>query len=208
MEIHHDRHHAAYVANLNNVAKDQSADRGTGQDRGRARQSERAVTDGIQIHRPQQSRRPRQPHHVLGNHGPERRQAGGRGAGRDRPRSRRHGKIPERVQRRRRTPVRLRLGVRDRHQGRQARDRDPPEPGQPDHGRQARADGQRRLGARLLSQLPEPPRRLSQGVVEHGELEQDRASAMPRRRPARSACERGAGCEKGGLAAALCSSLR
>ena len=57
---------------------------------------------------------------------------------------------------------------------RQARDRDPSEPGLADHGRQTRADGQRCLGARLLSQLPEPPRRLSQGVVEHGELEQDR----------------------------------
>ncbi len=60
------------------------------------------------------------------------------------------------------------------HQGGQARDRDPPEPGQSDHGRQARLDGQRRLGARLLSQLPEPPRRLPEGVVEHGELEKDR----------------------------------
>ena len=35
-------------------------------------------------------------------------------------------------------------------------------------------DGQRRLGARLLSQLPEPLRGLSEGVVEHGELGQDR----------------------------------
>ena len=30
--------------------------------------------------------------------------------------------------------------------------------------------GRRRVGARLLPELPEPPARLSQGVVEHGEL--------------------------------------
>jgi hypothetical protein len=38
----------------------------------------------------------------------------------------------------------------------------------------AMAARQRFLGARLLSHLPEPPCRLSQGVVEHGELEGDR----------------------------------
>src|SRR5712692_9214199 len=55
--------------------------------------------------------------------------------GRDQSRSRRPGEIPDRLRRRGRTPVRFGLGVRDSHKGRQARDRDPPEPGQSDHGR-------------------------------------------------------------------------
>src|SRR6185436_8170205 len=73
---------------------------------------------------------------------------------------------------------------------------------QSDHGRQAGPDGQRRLGARLLPQLPEPPRGLSQGVVEHCELGQDRgALCRGKGRHARRVIA--VSCEKGGLSAAL-----
>ena len=59
------------------------------------------------------------------------------------------------------------------------------QPGHAAHGRAAGADGQRRVGARLLPEIPEPPRGLPEGVVERGELGQGRRSAMPPRRPAR-----------------------
>ena len=48
---------------------------------------------------------------------------------------------------------------------------------QPGHADRARRQGDHRrrcLGARLLPEVPEPPRRLSQGLVEHGELGQGR----------------------------------
>ena len=59
---------------------------------------------------------------------------------------------------------------------------------------QARPARQRRVGARLLSELPEPPRRLSQGVVERGELAEDRRAL--RRRQSRHADALNAACEK------------
>ena len=49
----------------------------------------------------------------------------------------------------------------------------PAEPSQPGHaadGRPPRAVRQRRVGARLLPEIPEPPRRLPGGLVERGEL--------------------------------------
>ena len=138
MEIHHDRHHQAFITNLNNLAKT-NPQLGTSKPIETCSAICNALNDDIKFARPQQSRRPRQPHHVLADHGSERRQARRRGAGRDRQRSRRPGEIPDRFQCRRRPSVRLGLGVRDRRQGRQARDRDPSEPGQSDHGRQARA---------------------------------------------------------------------
>ena len=53
-------------------------------------------------------------------------------------------------------------------------DREHAEPGQPGDGRQAGGDGHRRVGARLLPEVPEPPRRLRGRVVERGQLERDR----------------------------------
>src|SRR5215470_10942388 len=46
------------------------------------------------------------------------------------------------------------------------------DPGPAAARRRARGDRCRRVGARLLPQVSEPPRRLSQGLVEHGELGQ------------------------------------
>ena len=66
-------------------------------------------------------------------------------------------------------PVRLRLGMADREQ-RQSGDHIHREPGQPRDGRQACHPGRGRLGACLLLEVSEPPRRLSGRVVECGEL--------------------------------------
>ena len=94
MEIHHDKHHGAYVANLNTIAKN-NPQLGTA-----------AVTDVLGNLNALNDDIKFAVRNNLGGHanhtmfweimGPERRQAGRRRAGRDRPRSRRHGKIPER----------------------------------------------------------------------------------------------------------------
>ena len=112
MEIHHDRHHAAYVANLNNVAK-------TNAQLGTAKIEDvlgnlNALDDGIKF----------TVRNNLGGHanhtmfweimGPNGGKPEGEVLAAIDQRPRRHGKIPERFQRRRRTPVRLGLGVRDR----------------------------------------------------------------------------------------------
>ena len=66
-------------------------------------------------------------------------------------------------------PFRQRLGVAHRQQ-RQAVDREHGQPGQPDLGRQEADPRHRRLGARVLPEVPEPPPRLHHRVVERGEL--------------------------------------
>ena len=48
------------------------------------------------------------------------------------------------------------------------------QPGQPAIGRPDAAARHRRLGARVLPELPEPPARLPRRLVEHGQLEQGR----------------------------------
>jgi superoxide dismutase len=52
------------------------------------------------------------------------------------------------------------------------------EPGQPAHGRQHAAARRGRLGARVLPQLPKPPPRLHQGLVERGELGRGREELL------------------------------
>ena len=75
-------------------------------------------------------------------------------------------------------PLRLGLGLADRRQGRQARRHLDAQPGQPAHGRPHPAPGPRRLGARLLPQVPEPPARLHRRLVEHGQLGRDRPAVL------------------------------
>ena len=53
---------------------------------------------------------------------------------------------------------------------RQAVDREHGQPGQPDLGRQEADPRHRRVGARLLPEVPEPPPRLHHRLVERGEL--------------------------------------
>ena len=54
--------------------------------------------------------------------------------------------------------------------GEHAHDRELGQPGQPRHGRQEGRHGHRRLGARLLPQVSEPPARLPRRLVERGQL--------------------------------------
>jgi hypothetical protein len=74
----------------------------------------------------------------------------------------------------------LGLGLPHRGPRRQARDRNPPEPGFAADGRQARIVRQRRVGARLLPAISKSPGRLPQGLVEHGELAQGRRTLCRR----------------------------
>ena len=86
MEIHHDKHHKAYVDNV---------EHGPGGHAGleakrRSSSCSRDIDAGARGNPPggpQQRRRPRQPHHVLGDHGPERRRRADR-----RPRRRHQGR--------------------------------------------------------------------------------------------------------------------
>ena len=108
MEIHHDRHHEAYVTNLNNLAK-------TNPQLGTSAVTDilgnlNALNDDIKF----------AVRNNLGGHanhtmfweimGTGRRQARRRGAGRDRQGPRRPGKIPERFQCRGRTRSSARAG--------------------------------------------------------------------------------------------------
>src|SRR5439155_6531519 len=65
--------------------------------------------------------------------------------------------------------VRQRLGMASRREGK-TRSRRPAESRQSVDGRQDSHSWARRLGARLLPQVPEPPARLRRGVVERGKL--------------------------------------
>ena len=82
------------------------------------------------------------------------------------------------LRRSRRQAIRIGLGLAQ-GQGRQTRGDEHPEPGQPAHERARRGRRTRHtpartrcLGARLLPQLPEPPSRLRLRLVERGELGQ------------------------------------
>ena len=65
--------------------------------------------------------------------------------------------------------VRQRLGLAGRRR-RQAGDREHRQPGQPDHGRQDADPRPRRVGARLLPEVPEPPAGLHRRVLERRQL--------------------------------------
>ena len=69
----------------------------------------------------------------------------------------------------RRHALRQRLGVADRDE-RQAQHREQREPGSADHGREEGRARRRRLGARVLPEVSEPPARLPRGLVQHCQL--------------------------------------
>ena len=77
------------------------------------------------------------------------------------------------------TPLRLRLGLagEDRRGHRDLLDR---QPGQPGHGRQVPGDGPRCLGARLLPEVSEPPAGVPRRVVERSQLGGNREALQPR----------------------------
>ncbi len=72
--------------------------------------------------------------------------------------------------------VRQRLGLARRGR-RQAGRREHRQPGQPALDGKTPDPRHRRLGARLLPEVPEPPRRLPRGVVERGQLGRDQQAA-------------------------------
>src|SRR5207244_12156724 len=73
------------------------------------------------------------------------------------------------VEQGRRRAIRQRMGVAAQRRW-QAVDRQHAEPGQPADGREDADPWTRRLGARLLLEVSEPPPRLHRRVVERGEL--------------------------------------
>ena len=128
MRIHHDKHHATYVTNLN-AALEPHADLQKKIGRGAHRQHRRAAR-GDPHPGAQQRRRPRQPHDVLGDDGAGRRQGAGRRAGgRDHQGVRRpgpvQGAVPEGVRR----PVRQRLGLAGGRPERRPHHREHAQPG-------------------------------------------------------------------------------
>ena len=81
----------------------------------------------------------------------------------------------------RRRPVRLGLGLA-RARRRLARGHEHAQPGQPAQRRQDPAARQRRLGARLLPEVPEQAPGLPEGLVEHGRLDGGRPALQRRKR--------------------------
>ena len=95
------------------------------------------------------------------------------------------------VRGRRRRPVRLRLGVARRSTAASLKVTSTANQDTPLDRRPDAAARQRRLGARLLPEVPERAPGLPQGVVEHGRLGRRSPSATPRRperRAPRSSC--------------------
>ncbi|CAA9526080.1 MAG: Superoxide dismutase [Mn], partial [uncultured Sphingosinicella sp.] len=149
--------------------------------RGYSRQHLRAVQEG-----PQQRGRALEPQLLLGNHAAGRKPARRSSRRGDRPEFRLVRSVQDQVQRGRRRPVRLRLGVADPRPVRRSRDHLDSRAGQSADGRRAcaghAAARQRRLGACLLSQVQQPPPRISRRLVECGKLGQGRRTLRGRRR--------------------------
>ena len=126
--------------------------------------------------RAQQRRRPRQSLDVLADHGPQ----GGGEPPASWPGRHRHANsaastsFKEEFTKAGATRFGSRLGLARQWQGRQARRRTTPNQDSPLMDGQRADPRPRRLGARLLPELPKPPARLPQGVVERGRLEQGR----------------------------------
>ena len=184
--IHHDKHHQAYVDKVNAALEGTGAGRRA--DRGRAAGSRPGARRQAQRGQ-KQRRRPLQPLAVLGEHEPGRRWRARRRA--CQAISSAFGSFANFQAKLKETGVNQfgsgwawlvldgsGLAVIGSRQ-----------PGQPDLRRQDAAAGRRRVGARLLPEVPEPPPRLHRGVVERRQLEQGRGAlrAGPRsRRPSSS----------------------
>ena len=156
MEIHHDKHHAAYVNNLN-AAIEGSCPTSEQERRGPDREPQRGA--GRHPHRgPQQRRRPRQSLVLLGDHGPERRRrAERRAGGGDRARSRRLRRHSRRRSTRPAPADSAAAGLGWSSTGRQARRHAAPRTRTTRSWTARHADPRCRcLGARLLSEVPEP----------------------------------------------------
>ena len=184
MQIHHDKHHATYVTKLN-----EALDKASPTCRTRALEDLlrgiNEVPESIRTAVKQPRRRP--PNHTLFWEvmGPN----GGGDALRRRsptPSTSDFGGfagVQGEADQRGHQPVRLRLGLAGGRR-RQARRHRPAQPGQPADGRQDPAPGRRRLGARLLPEVPEPAPGLPRRLVEHHQL-----AGRRRPLPARPAAE-------------------
>ena len=174
MRIHHDKHHAAYVNNLNAALEPHAALQSKSLDELIGNID--ALPEGIRTPVPQQRRWSPQSHAVLGNHGAQRRrtshqahlaEAIEQGVRRIRPSSRKPSPRPA-------PPASAAAGVAGDEEGWLARGLQHRESGQPCDGRQDSAARLRRVGTRLLSQVPEQAPGLRCRVVERGELGRNR----------------------------------
>ena len=155
MEIHHDKHHAAYVTNLNK-ALESSPDL--------QKKSVEELLRGINT--VPEAIRTAVRNHGGGHHnhslfwevmgpGGGGKPAGDLGGG-DRPGVRRLRRAQGEADRRGHRAVRIGLGLAGGLR-QEARGDQPTQPGQPADGGQDPDPGRRRVGARLLPQVPEPP---------------------------------------------------
>ena len=168
MEIHHTKHHQTYITNVNNALKDQPELA--------AKSVEDLISDLSAV--------PEDIRTVVRNNGgghanhsffwqimgPNGGEPSGKLARRYQVDLRRSRRLEGEGQCGGRGPFRKRLGLVDQEQSWQTRSHFHPEPGQPVDGRQHARPRRGCVGTRLLSQLPKPPARLPQGLVERGEL--------------------------------------
>ena len=158
MQIHHDKHHQAYVDNANKALDGTEwADKPVEE----VLRNLDKLPEDKRAAGAEQRRRPCQPLAVLDRHGPGRRRRAVRRARRGDRAALSAASTPSRRSSPR--PASTRFGSVGRWlvvERRQAGGHVDAEPGQPDLGRQDADPRHRRLGARLLPELPEPPARL------------------------------------------------
>ncbi|CAA9476530.1 MAG: Superoxide dismutase [Mn], partial [uncultured Solirubrobacteraceae bacterium] len=164
------------------------AQRGAGWNRARRSTDRRGhrrprLDPGGQAHRRSQPRRrPPEPLAVLAFDEPRRRRHARWRTGRsDRRGVRLLRRLQGHVRGRRCRPVRLGLGLA-RPRRRQARRHEHAQSGQPDQLGPDPAARQRRLGARVLPEVPEQAPRLPEGLVEHRRLDGNRRALQRRNR--------------------------
>ena len=172
MEIHHDKHHGAYVTNLNKAIEGNT-------------ELQRFTVDELiaQIDRVPENIRTAVRNNGGGhaNHSMfwtiMKKGGGGEPKGEladgDQVRIRQLRGFQNEIQSGRYHALRLRLGLAVL-QGRQADTGIAAQSGQSDHDRRQAGDGPGRLGARLLPEVSEPPSGIHRGLVECGELGSDR----------------------------------
>ena len=177
MRIHHDKHHAAYVNNLNAALEGHADLQALSIEALIGNLS--AVPEAARGTGPEQRRRPLQPHPVLGADGPGRRQGAGRQAGRRDQRGLRQRSTRFKEQFAKAGMGRFGSGwawLVKAADGKLSIESSPNQDSPVMDGKFP-VLGLRRLGARLLPQVPEPPRRLPRGLVERGQLDGGRRAA-------------------------------
>ena len=169
MEIHHDKHHQAYITNLNKALE--------GHDSLSSKPVEELIADLSAVPEarphggPQQRRRSCQPFVLLENPRSERRWRADRRTKVGRRRNvRRPGRVEGEGQRYRRFALWQWLVLADPQQGQEARSGFHAQSRQPYHGRQHADSRGGRVGALLLFEVPKQASRLPQSLVERSQL--------------------------------------